>query len=261
MAVTQRKVQKVEVVAEPKRKPRKDPRRLKAFADRLNAMMSELGVPERGRARVIKDRVGVGGTAAQNWLRGNSYPSFEELGRIGRLGLDPARLLPMKGDVVPANIKGSSTSAAKDSKRLAKLIESQQLLPLMRLHTDDGQWNHTALPNRVWQQLLGREVDGFVLMFMTGDSMGERIKDGTPLLIDTNVTQITGDNGIYALLMGETVMVRRVQRRLQGDYLISCDNPLIAPETITHLGSHQDSSAKAGEVLVLGRVAMAMQKL
>jgi hypothetical protein len=61
--------------------------------------------------------------------------------------------------------------------------------------------------------------------------------------------------------MEETVMVRRVQRRLQGDYLISCDNPLIAAETITHLGSHQDSLAKAGEVLVLGRVAMAMQKL
>jgi phage repressor protein C with HTH and peptisase S24 domain len=100
----------------------------------------------------------------------------------------------------------------------------------------------------------------FVLMFMKGDAMDERFKDGTPLLSDTNVTQITGDNGIYALLVEETVIVRRVHRRLQGDYLISCDNPVIAPETISRLGSHQDPSAKAGEVLVLGRVAMAMQK-
>ena len=131
----------------------------------------------------------------------------------------------------------------------------------MKLHNEDGDWNHTAMPNSIWQQLLGRDVNGFVLMFMKGDPMGERIKDGTPLLIDTNVTQITGDNGIYALLMGETVIVRRVHRRLQGDYLISCDNPVIAPETISRLGSHQDTSAKAGEVLVLGRVTIAMQKL
>jgi hypothetical protein len=261
MAATQRKAQKAQAVMELKRKARTDPRRLKAFADRLNAMMSELGVPERGRARVIKDAVGVGGTAAQNWLRGNSYPSFEELGRIGRLGLDPARLLPKKGDVVPSNVKGASTSSAAASKRLARLIASQQLLPMMQLHTDDGQWDHTALPNRIWQQFLGHDVSGFVLMFMKGDPMGERIKDGTPLLIDTNATQITGDNGIYALLMDDTVMVRRVQRRLQGDYLISCDNPAIAPETINRLGSHLDTSAKAGEVLVLGRVAGAMQKL
>ena len=264
MAAMQRKPEKAEqpeVVAEQKRKPRTDPRRLKAFADRLNLMMSEIGVPERGRARVIKDRVGVGGTAAQNWLRGNSYPSFEELGRIGRLGLDPARLLPKKGDVVPSNVKGSSSSPATESKRLARLLESQQLQPLMQLRTDDGEWNHTALPNSVWQQLLGRDVKGFVMMFMKGDAMGERFKDGTPLLIDTNITQITGDNDICALLVGETVIVRRVHRRLQGDYLISCDNPLIAPETIGRLGSHNDASAKAGDVLVLGRVALAMQKL
>ena len=95
---------------------------------------------------------------------------------------------------------------------------------------------------------------------MQGDSMGERIKSGTPLFIDTNVTQITEDNGIYALLLGEAVIVRRIQRRLQGGYLISSDNPAVAPETIERLGAHHDESARAGSVLVLGRVALAIQK-
>ena len=81
------------------------------------------------------------------------------------------------------------------------------------------------------------------------------------MLIDTNVTQITEDNAIYALLLGETVIVRRVQRRLQGGYLIACDNPAIANETIERLGTHHDDSAKARDVLVLGRVALAIQKL
>jgi hypothetical protein len=260
MAADQRRSERQTAVNDATRRPRNDPRRLKAFADRLNMMLGEIGLPERGRAKVIKDRVGVGGTTAANWLRGDSYPSFEELGRMRRLGVDPMRLLADKADVPPAKTKVAASSAAT-SKRLARLVESNQLLPIAQLHTDDGEWDHAALPNRIWQQLLGRDLAGFMLLCMRGDTMGERIKDGTPLLIDTNVTQITDDNGIYALLLGESVIVRRVQRRLQGGYLIASDNPAVAPETIDRLGAHSDDTAKAGSVLVLGRVALAMQKL
>ncbi len=223
-------------------------------------MLGELGLPERGRARVIKDRIGVSGTTAANWLRGESYPSFEELGRIGQLGVDPIRLLPDKSDVPPSRTKGASSSPAV-SKRLARLIESKKLLPVTRLHTSDGEWDHTALPNAIWLQLLGRDLTGFVLLCMPGASMEERIKDGTPLLIDTNATQISEDNGIYALLLGDAVIVRRVQRRLQGGYLIAGDNSSVAAETIDRLGAHHDESTKADTVLVLGRVALAIQKL
>src|SRR5262249_13588019 len=76
------------------KKPRNDPDRLRAFAQRLNVMLGELGLPERGRARLIKERVGVSGTTAANWLRGESYPSFEEFGRMSQLGVDLSRLLP-----------------------------------------------------------------------------------------------------------------------------------------------------------------------
>ncbi len=260
MAAIQRKTERQSEVAGAKRRPRTDPRRLKAFSDRLNLMLGEIGLPERGRAKVIKDRLGVGGTTAANWLRGDSYPSFEELGRMRRLGLDPMRLLADKADAPPSKAK-SAASSPTTSRRLTRLIESRQLLPIAHLRTDDGEWDHTALPNHIWQQLLGRDLSGFVLLCMPGDSMGDRIKDGTPLLIDTNVTQITEDNGIYALLLGESVIVRRVQRRLQGGYLIASDNQAVAPETIDRLGAHHDESSKAGAVLILGRAVLAIQKL
>lgn len=259
MAEAQRKSPKAEIVAEEPKKLRADPRRLKAFSDRLNLMMGELGLPPRGRARVITDRVGVSTTTAANWLRGRSFPSYEELGRIGRLGVDPVRLMPDKTDVLPAKTDTKSSSAT-GSKRLARLIESKQLIAITQLHTEDGEWDHTALPNSLWQQLLGRDLSGFVLLCLKGDS-GERFRDGTPLFIDTKITQITDDNGIYALLLGESVIVRRVQRRLQGGFLISSDNPGVAPETIERLGAHTDESTKGGSVLVLGRVALAIQKL
>ncbi len=242
------------------RKPRTDPERLKAFAQRLNLMMAELGQPERGRAKLIKDRVGVSGTTASNWLRGESYPSFEELARIGQLGVDPHRLFPETSELSRAGNKATLATSTV-SKRLGRLIESAELLPLTQLQTADTQWDHTALPNWIWQQLLGVGLNGFGLLFMKGDAMGERIKAGTPLLVDTNMTQITDDNSIYALLVNEAVMVRRVQRRLLGGYTILADNPAIAAETIERLGSHHDDSAKARDVLVLGRVALAIQKL
>lgn len=242
------------------KKPRTDPERLKAFAQRLNLMLGELGLPERGRARLIKERVGVSGTTAANWLRGESYPSFEELGRMSQLGVDPSRLLPDTTESARSRASGSVSRSAL-SKPLARLMDSGQVQSLTQLRTEDGSWDHTALPNAVLTQLLGQDLSGFVLLRMKGDSMAERIKDGTPLLVDTQATQVAEDNAVYALLLGDGVIVRRVQRRLQGGYLIACDNPAIAPETINKLVSHQDDSVGRHDVLLLGRVALAIQKL
>jgi len=242
------------------KKPRNDPERLKAFAQRLNVMLGELGLPERGRARLIKERVGVSGTTAANWLRGESYPSFEELGRISGLGVDPSRLLPDTTEQARSTATATVPPSAL-SKRLARLIESDQILPLTQLRTEDGTWDHTALPNSILAHLVGGGLAGFVLLRMKGDAMGERIKDGTPLLVDTRTIQITEDNAVYALLLGDSVIVRRVQRRLHGGYVIACDNPAIAAETVSSLGSHHDDTAGTNDVLVLGRVALAIQKL
>ena len=260
MAVAQRKRAAPADAAAEARKPRTDPRRLKAFAQRLNVMLGELGLPERGRAKVIKERVGVSGTTAANWLRGESYPSFEELARIGRLGLDPSRLFPDTAELARTGAKATLPSSGV-SRHLARLIDSDQIVPLTHLHTDDGEWDHTAVPNGLWQQLFGHDLGGFVVLRMKGDAMAERIRDGAPLLLDTNMTQITDDNGIYALLLGEAVIVRRVQRRLQGGFVIACDNPSIASEIVDRLGSHREVSASAQDLLVLGRVAVAIQKL
>ena len=261
MAAAQQKPALAPIDAEVGKKPRTDPQRLKAFAQRLNLMLSELGLPERGRARLLKERVGVSGTTAANWLRGESYPGFEELSRIGRhLNLDPTLLFPDSGELARTSAK-TTLPCSGLSKRLARLIDSDEVQLLTQLRTHDGEWDHTALPNSIWRQVLGRDLGGFVVLCMKGDSMADRIRDGTPLLIDTNVTQITEDNAIYALLLGEAIIVRRVQRRLHGGYIIACNNPAIEAETIERLGSHHDNFTRSREVHVLGRVAVALQKL
>jgi transcriptional regulator with XRE-family HTH domain len=260
MATAQRKHATVSPAPDAGRKSRTDPARLKAFARRLNIMLNELGLPERARAKHIKERVGVSGTTAANWLKGEGYPSFEELERMGRLGVDPHRFLPDSADLARTNAT-MTLPPATVSQRLAQLIESKQFVPLSQLQTDDREWDHTALPNRIWRQALGSDLTGFVVFCMKGDAMADRIRDGTPLLVDTGTTQIIDDNAIYALLVGGGVIVRRVQRRLQGGYVIVCDNPAIASENIDRLRTHRDATAKRNDVVVLGRVVMAMQRL
>jgi phage repressor protein C with HTH and peptisase S24 domain len=260
MASAQRK-NPVAPIPESSRKLRTDPDRLKAFAHRFNMMLAELGLPERGRARLIKERVGVSGTTAANWLRGESYPSFEELGRIGRfLGVDASRLLPGAAESAFSSGAVAMTGGAV-SEPLSRLIQAEQVMVLTQFKTDNGMWDHTALPNSIWEQLLGRSLEGFVLLRMRGDSMGERIKDGTPLLVDTTETQIREDNAVYALLINDAVIVRRVRHALQGGYVIASDNPAIPTETIANLSSHRDGATASNEILVLGRVTLAIQKL
>ena len=123
MAITQRKRATAPDAADEARKPRTDPRRLKAFAQRLNLMLGEVGLPERGRAKHIKERVGVSGTTAANWLRGQSYPSFEELGRMGRLGVNPVLLFPDAAELARTNAR-TSVAASSFSKRLARLLDA-----------------------------------------------------------------------------------------------------------------------------------------
>ena len=260
MVAAQRKSAVSAATLEPSRKQRTDPSRLKAFAQRLNVMLGEVGLPERGRAKLIKDRVGVSGTTAANWLRGESYPSFEELGRIGRLGVDPIRLFSDADDVVHTDATVARTTPGM-SKRLEQLVQSNQVRPLPQVPSRLAGPGHPGHVAGFWQQVLGRDLTGFALIYMKGDAMEARIADGTPLIVDTNKTQITEDNAIYALLLGDSVIVRRVQRRLQGGFLIICDNPSVASETIDRLPAHNDDSTKARDVLVLGRISLALQKL
>ena len=177
MAAAQRKQTPPTVLPEASRKPRNDPDRLKAFADRFNLMLNTLGLPERGRARLIKERVGVSGTTAANWLRGDSYPSFEEIARIRqRLGVDPVDLFDHSREVAISTATATLPATGLPAS-LARLIQEEQVTPLVQLRTDNGDWDHTALPNSTWAQLLGRSLAGFILLRMRGDSMADRIKD------------------------------------------------------------------------------------
>ncbi|WP_142849786.1 S24 family peptidase [Telmatospirillum sp. J64-1] len=84
-----------------------------------------------------------------------------------------------------------------------------------------------------------------LLIEAMGDSMEETISDGDLLLVNTQEPRIK-DNAIYALSVNGDLIVKRVQRRLDGTLLVKSDNPRYEPEELPpHL---------AGQLRVIGQV-------
>jgi hypothetical protein len=75
----------------------------KLFAERLNARLQELGVPEERRAGWLREKMGVRWQTAQFWLEGQSFPMGHNLTLLAEaIGMDPRELLgPMTDDVEP----------------------------------------------------------------------------------------------------------------------------------------------------------------
>jgi len=213
MAAAQRK-HSVPVVASDAKRARNDPDRLKVFADRFNLMLNTIGLPERGRARALKERVGVSGTTASNWLRGESYPSFEEIARIrerldivrgrgayalarsGR-GPDEARILIASKYYEPEQVRALAEAGVDllGENRAEDLIRKQELFG------DKFEWHFIGH----LQRRKAREVVPRVSLIHSVDSerliseLAKRAPDsGVDVLLQVNVSGESSKYGVRA---------------------------------------------------------------
>lgn len=98
------------------------------------------------------------------------------------------------------------------------------------------------------RQRLGLDPRDLVLIEAVGDSMEPTISSGDLLLIHTGEPRVR-DNAIYAIGVDGDLMVKRIQRRMDGTLLVSGDNPAYKPDEIP--------PGRAGELRVIGRVVWA----
>lgn len=70
-----------------------------------------------------------------------------------------------------------------------------------------------------------------LLIEAMGDSMEDTISDGDLLLVNTSEPRIK-DNAIYALSVGGDLIVKRIQRRLDGTLIVKSDNARYDPEEV-----------------------------
>lgn len=103
-----------------------------------------------------------------------------------------------------------------------------------------------ALEVDYMQQALGRAGPGFITVTVSGDSMEPTLADGDVIIVDTTRTAVDA-SGIYVVELGGDLLVKRVQRRMDGSLVLKSDNAAYDPEHI------QPDAAHA--LRVLGRMA------
>lgn len=96
-----------------------------------------------------------------------------------------------------------------------------------------------------WLRGIGTDPRQAYLLAFGGDSMEPTIRDGDLLLIDRSVEQVI-DHGIYVLLVGGRLLVKRVQLRHDGSLVLRNDNPAYEVETV--------SADEASRLVIEGRV-------
>lgn len=91
--------------------------------------------------------------------------------------------------------------------------------------------------------------DNVCLINATGNSMQPVIDDKDLLLVDLSQKLIT-DEGIYVIRLDTTLVVKRVQKILNGIILIS-DNPQYPPRELTADNFNENDAAVIGKVIAV----------
>lgn len=92
---------------------------------------------------------------------------------------------------------------------------------------------------------LGRAGSGFVIVAVASNSMEPTLAEGSSVIVDRKRIDIDGD-GIYALRRDRDLLVKRLQKKLNGKLMVISDNPLYPPEELRE--------EDAENLAVIGRV-------
>ncbi|NJD91562.1 MAG: helix-turn-helix domain-containing protein [Geobacter sp.] len=76
---------------------------------------------------------------------------------------------------------------------------------------------------------LGLSPPQAAVISVIGDSMEPYLSDGDLILVDTSVARIEND-AIYVIQSGDSLLVKRIQKKLDGTVIVKSDNERYEPE-------------------------------
>lgn len=118
------------------------------------------------------------------------------------------------------------------------MIHSEQIVDHLSFKAD---WVHNAL---------GVPVTDLALINVTGDSMEPTLSEGDLILIDMSYRGVK-DNAVYVLQLNGSLLVKRIQHKLDGSVVVKSDNAIYEPERIE--SEAVDSLNVIGRVVWCGR--------
>lgn len=90
------------------------------------------------------------------------------------------------------------------------------------------------------------------MLIVKGDSMNPTLNDGDMVLVDLRASRIE-DNAIYVLEFADSLLVKRIQRKLDGSVVIKNDNPRYEPEILP--------KERVESVKIVGRVVWSGKRM
>lgn len=229
------------------------------MSDFLNQKTDKISIGERIRSlrekltqKEFGDKVGVTQSSIQNYESGASFPRGDVLQRISlEFGVDINWLLTGRGDPYLPNVTSKPLVPPPEGTEDHTYIYKEpweedieipksknppdysffHLVPMAEAHlsagggafvlTEDMQEDYAF--RRDWLRRVSTSIDNLVLMMVRGASMEPTILPNDIVLIDKGRKRIY-EGLIYALGLGETIVIKRLALLPRGRALIYSDN-------------------------------------
>lgn len=147
----------------------------------------------------------------------------------------------------PALINSSTDNEVKNFITLPKY--ALQSMPDRVIHSDQVV-DHLAF-NKEWLEMsLNVTNNRLALIQVKGDSMEPTLKSDDLILTDISQSHI-GDDSIYVLQLQNDLVLKRIQRKINGSVIIKSDNPIYGEEILDE--SAAQSLPVVGRVIWYGR--------
>ncbi len=187
------------------------------FGDRLVIFREKMGLSQQELA----EKIGIKPQALARYEKNKSKPSIDLAKKLTNLfNLNTNWLLTGEGEML------KSTKDIQDCSQDKNIIYIDKLS--LQAGAGAGIYNYEVetiekVPISLSLFKTPQNPDHLKIIQVNGDSMEPTLKDGDYVIINT--TQISANDGIYALLYDNAVIIKRVQFCLNGNIKIISDNP------------------------------------
>lgn len=179
--------------------------------------------------------IGVSLRTLQEHERGATMPKIGPLRRLADLGCDPTWFVTGRESGNQPQVQ--ITVAPAPAARAVDLVELRHYA--VGLSAGSGRKppdfeDHEPFVLRAdWvRRVLRRSAANLVVAHAEGSSMAPTIADRDLLIIDTTDQRLTSGR-IYALVVGDNLLVKRIERTLRGQVFLRPDNPAHQSEELT----------------------------
>lgn len=228
------------------------------LADKLKKAREYLNKGQKEMAALV----GAGYRSWQGYEQGTSTPGGQVFEALVRLGFNATWFFsndaPMliqdqvpKGDGRQCSLAEPSASYNVEYVHIPRyevnasagggaIVHSEQVVDYLSFRAD---WVRSTL---------GVSVRDLALISVIGDSMEPSLSEGDVVLLDMTTTSVL-DGSIYALRLNGGLLVKRIQRMLDGSLVVKSDNARYDTETV--------SEDKADRLKIVGRVVWVGRRL